>query len=61
MTATEEIQQSWKKLKGRLSRSYQKLKVRILKLRNKHKSDNNYNHNGEGFIIEESETLVEED
>ena len=61
MTATEDIQQSWKKLKGRLSRSYQKLRVRILKLKNKRKCDNNYNHSGEGSIIEESETLVEED
>ena len=61
MTATEDIQQSWKKLKGQLSKSYQKLRVQIQKLKNKRKCDNNYNHSGGVSIIEESETLVEED
>ena len=61
MTATEELQQSWKELKERISRSYQKLRVRILKLRNKHNSSKNCDHKEEDFSVEESETLVEED
>ena len=57
MTATKEIQLSWKKLKERLRRSYQKLRVRILKTKNKYRSGKNIVDVSD---IEESETLVEE-